>query len=171
MVFPRVPRHPHNPNHPTQQNTRHFESRYQRKLFFLINKVLQERSSEYFLRKGSRAEFWNCPPNIELIENIVAATNQSKGSVLAVLSELDVQLESGLKSGRIVHLPNGTHFEPIGKKDGTVDIGVRVNPDLDKVVNSEFRGTWANSENIGKTEDEIVSMWNSVYPTDLITLD
>jgi hypothetical protein len=58
------------------------------------------------------------PPNIELIENIVAATNQSKGSVLAVLSELDVQLESGLKSGRIVHLPNGTHFEPIGKKDG-----------------------------------------------------
>ena len=29
----------------------------------------------------------------EIIENIVAATNQSRGSVLAVLSELDVQLE------------------------------------------------------------------------------
>jgi hypothetical protein len=63
----------------------------------------------------------------ELIENIIAATNQSKGSVLAVLSELDVQIEAGLKAGRIVQLPNGTHFEPIGKKDGSVDIGVRVN--------------------------------------------
>jgi hypothetical protein len=94
----------------------------------------------------------------DIIENIVAATNQSKGSVLAVLSELDVQLEAGLKSGRIVQLPNGTHFEPIGKKDGSVNIGVRVNPDLDKKVNSGFRGKWANSENMGKSEEEIIAL-------------
>ena len=124
-----------------------------------------------WVKFGPRIVLGTAMTKSELIENIVAATNQSKGSVLAVLSELDVQLESGLKSGRIVHLPNGTHFEPIGKKDGSVDIGVRVNPELDKMVNSGFRGTWANSENIGKSEDEIVSMWNSVYPTDLITLD
>ena len=67
----------------------------------------------------------------EIIENMVAATNQSKGSVLAVLAELDVQLESGLKAGRIVYLPNGTHYEPIGKKDGTIDIGVRVSTELE----------------------------------------
>lgn len=48
----------------------------------------------------------------EIIENIVGATNQSKGSVLAVLAELDVQLESGLKARRIVQMPNGTHYEP-----------------------------------------------------------
>jgi hypothetical protein len=42
----------------------------------------------------------------ELIENIVMVTNQSRGSVLAVLSELDVQLASGLKAGRVVHLPS-----------------------------------------------------------------
>ncbi|NLY74257.1 MAG: hypothetical protein GX075_03035, partial [Firmicutes bacterium] len=41
----------------------------------------------------------------ELIENIVAATNQSRGSVQAVLAELDAQIESALKSGRIVKLP------------------------------------------------------------------
>ena len=34
----------------------------------------------------------DCPT---IIENIVAATNQSKGSVLAVLAELDVQIEAG----------------------------------------------------------------------------
>ena len=39
---------------------------------------------------------------------------------------------------------------------------------LDVIISVGYR---ANSENIGKTEDEIVSMWNSVYPTDLITLD
>lgn len=104
----------------------------------------------------------------ELIENIVAATNQSRGSVLAVLAELDVQLESGLKSGRIVHMPNGTHFEPIGKKSGAINIGVRVNPELDKLVNAGFRGRWLNSENFGKTEAEIITLWNDANPTDLI---
>jgi hypothetical protein len=104
----------------------------------------------------------------ELIENIIAATNQSKGSVLAVLAELDVQIEAGLKAGRIVQMPNGTHFEPIGKKDGSIDIGVRVNPDLDKKVNAGFRGKWVNSENIGKEEAEIIAKWNADHPEDPI---
>ncbi len=107
----------------------------------------------------------------ELIENIVAATNQSKGSVLAVLAELDVQLEAGLKAGRIVHLPNGTHFEPIGKKDGSINIGVRVNPELDKDVNNGFRGNWVNSANFNKSEAEIVALWNAEHPEDPIPPD
>ena len=102
----------------------------------------------------------------ELIENIVAATNQSRGSVLAVLSELDVQIESALKGGRIVHLPNGTHYEPTGKKDGSIDIDVRVNPDLDKRINTGFRGKWINGENIGKSEEEIIALWNEAHPDD-----
>lgn len=107
----------------------------------------------------------------EIIENIVAATNQSRGSVLAVLAELDVQSESGLKAGRIVQMPNGTHYEPIGKKDGSINIGVRVNPDLDKKVNAGFRGTWLNSENVNKTEAEIIALWNQDHPEDLIPTD
>jgi hypothetical protein len=104
----------------------------------------------------------------DIIENIVAATNQSKGSVLAVLAELDVQIEAGLKAGRIVHLPNGTHYEPIGKKDGSVDIGVRVSPELDKKVKSGFRGKWLNSENMNKTEAEMIAIWNAAHPDDQI---
>jgi hypothetical protein len=60
-------------------------------------------------------------------------------------------MEAALKAGRIVHLPNGTHYEPIGKKDGSVDIGVRVNPDLDKKVNAGFRGKWLNSVMVRKS--------------------
>jgi hypothetical protein len=35
-----------------------------------------------------------------------------------------------------------THYKPTGKKDGSVDIGVRVNPNLDDHVNAGFRGKW-----------------------------
>jgi hypothetical protein len=104
----------------------------------------------------------------ELIESIVAATNQSRGSVLAVLAELDVQVEAGLKAGRIVQLPNGTHYRPIGKREGDIDITVRVNPEVDKRVNAGFRGKWVNAENIGKTEAEIIALWNQAHPSDLI---
>jgi len=115
---------------------------------------------------GPKIDLGKPMPPEEIIENIVAATNQSKGSVLAVLSELDVQLEAGLKAGRIVQLPNKTHFEPIGKKDGVVEIGVRVSPDLLKKVNSGFRGTWLNAQNKGKTEAEMIAIWDAAYPND-----
>jgi len=105
----------------------------------------------------------------ELIENIVAATNQSRGSVLAVLAELDVQIEAGLKAGRIVQFPNGTHYRPVGKRDGRVTIEVRVNPDLEKRLNAGFRGKWHNAENIGKSEAEIIALWNAAHPDDPVS--
>ncbi|MBC8285834.1 MAG: hypothetical protein H8E42_00015 [Nitrospinae bacterium] len=117
---------------------------------------------------GPKIELANPMTKEEIIENIVAATNQSKGSVLAVLSELDVQTEAGLKAGRIVQLPNRTHYEPIGKSDGSVKIGVRVSPELEKKVNTSFRGVWKNRENAGKTEAEMIELWNQDHPEDLI---
>ena len=107
----------------------------------------------------------------EIIENVVGATNQSKGSVLAVLAELDVQITAGLKAGRIVRLPNGTRFEPVGKRDGYVNIVVNVSNDLDNSVNSQFRGKWINAENIGKSEEEMIELWNAEHPEDLISLN
>jgi len=49
-----------------------------------------------------------------------------------------------------------------------VDIGVRVSPDLDKKVNSGFLGKWLNFENIGKTEGEMIGIWNTAHPEDQI---
>lgn len=117
---------------------------------------------------GPRIEHGAVMTQQEIIENVRNATNQSRGSVLAVLAELDVQLEGGLKAGRIVRLPNGTHYEPIGKKDGSIDIHVRVNPAVTKRVNTEFRGTWINGENFGISEAEIIAIWNEKYPADPI---
>jgi len=104
----------------------------------------------------------------ELVEQVTVGSNESMSSVLAVLSFLDKVMEQALKAGRIVQLPNGTHFKPTGKKDGTVEIDVRVNPDMQKLINVEFRGRWRNADNIGKTEAEIVALWNAAHPDDLI---
>ncbi|MGC1375042.1 MAG: hypothetical protein WA821_02395 [Anaerolineales bacterium] len=103
-----------------------------------------------------------------LIEHIVQGTNQTRGSVKAILDELDAQIEIGLKEGRVVQLPNGTHFRPTGKKDGSIQVDVRVNPDLVQRVNGLFRGKWRNSDNIGKDEQEIVDQWNAKHPDDPI---
>ena len=106
-----------------------------------------------------------------MIERIVAASNQSRGSVKAILDELDVQTEIALKEGHIVQLPNGTHFKPSGHKDGSIDVNVRVNPRVVKNLNTGFRGQWRNAENIGKTEAEIMALWNAAHPEDPIVME
>lgn len=107
----------------------------------------------------------------ELIQQITVGSNESASSVLAVLTFMDSVLEQALKAGRIVQLPNGTHFRPIGKKDGSIEISVRVNPDLVKNVNVDFLGKWQNADNIGKTEEQIIALWNAAHPDDPIVID
>jgi hypothetical protein len=90
--------------------------------------------------------------------------------VLAVLAELDVQLKSGLKAGCIVQMPNGTHYEPVGKRDGSVDIKVRVNREVNKKVNNNFRGKWANAANKGVSEADIFAQWGAAHPGDPVEM-
>ncbi|MCP4540745.1 MAG: hypothetical protein GY832_26705 [Chloroflexi bacterium] len=104
----------------------------------------------------------------EVIEELIAATNQSRGSILAVLSELDVVTERGLKAGRTVKMPNGTIYRPIGKRDGSVKAGTRLNPQISRNVNNNFRGEWINASNIGKSDEEMIALWNELYPDDPI---
>ena len=129
------------------------------------------RKIQVWSKYGPRIALGSPMTQDEIIENVITVTNQSKGSVLAVLSELDVQIEQGLRSGRIVRLPNGMRFEPIGKKDGSIDINVWVSSDLNNNVNHGFRGKWINAENIGKTEAQMIDLWNRENPEDPVTLD
>ena len=59
-------------------------------------------------------------------------------------------------------------LRPVGKSDGSIEISVRVNPELLRNVNSGFRGAWINAENIGKSEAEMIALWNAAHPDDLI---
>ena len=119
---------------------------------------------EAWVEFGPRLELSNAITPEGLIERIVMATSQSRGSVKAILDELDVQIEIGLKECHIVQLPNGTHFKPTGKRDGSIEVHVRVNPRMVRNINTSFRGAWRNAENIGKTEPEIIALWNTAHP-------
>lgn len=104
----------------------------------------------------------------EVIEQLVQATNQTRGSILAVLSELDEVILQGLRSGRIVKMPNGSRYRPIGKKDGSIKVTSRLNPRLRKQIAADNRANWVNAQNIGKSEEEMIAIWNEAYPDDLI---
>ncbi len=100
----------------------------------------------------------------EVTEDLIATTNQTQGSVLAVLSELDAVIEKALKAGRSVKLPNGTIFRPVGKKDGTISVRVYLPSPMAKRINTEQRAKWINADNIGKSEAEMIALWNELYP-------
>ncbi len=117
---------------------------------------------------GPRIDKGDVVTQEEFIEHVTSATNQSKGSILAVLSEQDVQIEAALRAGRIIRLPNGMRIEPVGTKDGWVEIHVRVSSELVNKVNATFRGKWINAEYIGKSEAEIMTRWNAEHPDDPI---
>ncbi len=104
----------------------------------------------------------------EVIEGLVASTNQTRGSVLAVLSELDVVIERALKAGRRVKLPNGMTLIPVGKKDGSIIIRASFGRPMLGRINVEKRARWINAENIGKTEAEMILLWNELHPDDPI---
>ena len=104
----------------------------------------------------------------EVIELLIETTNQTRGSLLAILSELDVILERSLKTGRSVKLPNGTIFRPVGKKDGSISVKSRFSTRMSKSIDAGKRAEWINAENIGKTEAEMIAIWNDLYPDDPI---
>ena len=103
----------------------------------------------------------------DIIEQLILATNQSRGSILAVLSELDEVILQGLRSGRIVKLPNGTHYKPYGKKDGSISIKIHLNQRMKGQIATQ-RARWQNVENIGKSEAEMIALWNEAHPDDPI---
>jgi hypothetical protein len=104
----------------------------------------------------------------EIIEQVVATTNQTRGSILAALAELDTAIERALKAGRRVKMPNGMVYRPVGKKDGSIDVKVYVSPRMEKSVNAEKRARWINAENVGKSEAEMIAIWNELHPDDPI---
>ena len=113
-----------------------------------------------FATYGPRIESATAMEADEFVEQLVVSTNQSRGSLLAMLAEMETISENALKSGRIVKLPNGMTLRPIMKRDGHIEIVVHVNRAMTRRVNTDFRGTIINSRNIGKSEAEFIELWD-----------
>ena len=104
----------------------------------------------------------------ELIDLIAARTGLNEGEVRQVLLEMrDAVLFYNLQ-GRGVKLEGLGTYTPIIQLDGDFKVGHRADVALKKGLNApgEFRGDIENSENIGKTGDDLVAMWNEDHPDD-----
>jgi len=104
----------------------------------------------------------------ELIDLIAARTGLNEGEIRQVLLEMrDAVLFYNLQ-GRAVKLEGLGTYTPVIQLDGDFKVGHRADVALKKGLNApgEFRGDIENSENIGKTGDELVAMWNEDHSDD-----
>lgn len=62
-------------------------------------------------------------------------------------------------------------FSPSIDLDGNLAISYRPDPALSNGLNIPgiFSGTILNRENIGKTSEELIAMWNEAFPEDQVT--
>ncbi len=100
----------------------------------------------------------------EFVELLVDVTGRSEGMIVGILTDIDKVLVRALRSGRRVKLPNGLRFRPVGKSDGSVVVKIYYGNRMTTRVNHESRVKWKNKKNIGKSEAEMIVIWNEKYP-------
>lgn len=103
------------------------------------------------------------------MEMITQRTTLSSGVVKNV-QESEVETLIGLlKEGRPVNT-GIAHFTPTIDLEGNFDVSVRVDKRILAALNapSAFMGEINNSENIGKTSQELAARWNEDNPEDQV---
>ncbi|HJS18657.1 MAG TPA: hypothetical protein VJ785_07900 [Anaerolineales bacterium] len=110
------------------------------------------------------------PPSF--MKMITRRTTLSSGVVKNVQESEVETLIDFLKEGRPVHTGIAI-FTPIIDLEGNFSVSVRVDRRIISQLNipGEFKGVINNSENIGRTSQEIAERWNADNPGDLIELE
>jgi hypothetical protein len=105
-----------------------------------------------------------------LLRAVSRATSLVEGSVDLAIKEMRDQIIEICRSGRAVKVEGMGIFSPTIDLEGTLKISFRPDPAFANGLNipGDFTGTILNRENIGKTADELVSMWNEAYPEDQV---
>ena len=118
-----------------------------------------------------RVEQGNTVQKPELIRGLSRATSLVEGSVELAMKELRDQLIEHCRSGRAVKVDGLGIWTPTIALDGTLDIQYRPDAAFSYGLNlpGVFTGTILNRENIGKTSEELVTMWNEANPGDPVS--
>jgi hypothetical protein len=93
-----------------------------------------------------------------------------EGSVSLTLTELKFRIIEYCRSGRAVKVEGLGTWSPTIALDGTFDIQYRPDLGINYELNlpGSFTGNIVNRDNIGKTSEDLVLMWNDANPTDLV---
>ena len=104
----------------------------------------------------------------ELIDLIASRTGLNEGEVSQVLLELRDTVVFFNRQGRAVKLEGLGAYTPKIDLDGAIGVGHRADIEIKNSLNTpgEFRGEIESRANIGKTSDELVTMWNEEHPDD-----
>ncbi len=117
-------------------------------------------------------------PRIDLIEaadverfmSLITQRTTLSAGVVKNVQESEVETLIGLlKEGRPVHTGVAI-FTPSINLEGQIDVSVRVDKRILSALNSNggFTGKLLHAENIGKSSDDLVTLWNEKHPEDLI---
>jgi hypothetical protein len=113
-------------------------------------------------------ELGNTVQNDELVRYIADRTNLNKSMVALVLGQLSDAVIFFNTTGRGVKFEGLGSYLPGIDLDGTFNVENRLDSAIKKGLNAPgvFTGTLVNRENIGKTADELVALWNTAHPED-----
>lgn len=117
-----------------------------------------------------RVEQGNTVQKPELIRGLSRATSLVEGTVELAMKELRDQLIEHCRSGRAVNVDGLGIWTPTIALGGTLNIQYRPDPAFSYRLNlpGVFTGKIHNPQNIGKTSEDLVAMWNEANPTDLV---
>jgi len=106
----------------------------------------------------------------ELLRVASRATGLVEGTLDLSIRELRDQIIEFCRAGRAVKIDGLGTWTPNLKMDGSFDIQYRADNALVKGLNfpGVFSGDIINSENIGKSGDDLVALWNEANPEDQV---
>ena len=118
-----------------------------------------------------RIEQGNTVQKAELIRRISHATSLVEGSVSMTLSELRFSILEYCLSGRAVKVDGLGTWAPGIALDGKISIQYRPDLAFEYELNKPgtFTGTITNCEYIGKTSEELVTLWNEANPDNQVS--
>ncbi|RME69472.1 MAG: hypothetical protein D6784_18400 [Chloroflexi bacterium] len=107
----------------------------------------------------------------ELVRYLSGRTGLNEGELDLVLRELRDAVIFFNRAGRGVKIEGLGTYLPNIRLDGTFNVQHRLDRDVQDGLNTPgtFTGTILNRENIGKTADELVAIWNQQHPDDPVT--
>ena len=117
-----------------------------------------------------RIEQGNTVQKPELIRAVSRATGIVEGTLDQSIKELRDQIIEYCRAGRAVKVEGLGTWTPNIALDGSLSILYRPDAAFNYGLNmpGTFSGTILNRANIGKTSDELVTMWNTENPEDQV---
>ena len=102
----------------------------------------------------------------ELVRQLARATGLNESTSDLAFKEVRDMIIENLRAGRGVKIEGLGTWLPNIDLQGSFDVQYRIDPFLKNAINTPgtFVGTILNRENIGKTVEELITMWNTDHP-------